>query len=186
MKRLVASAAFALGAARAMQLALAAIVLLCFGAVSVAQPQQTESDIIRIIPPGALPLPDFIVPEATPDEPFLAAFFGPLDLANQWILFVEPNGQQSDRLSVRNQFLYFESDPLGPLFPDLPAAPVAVLTEDGTFQRVEHLFDAPPTILLPQILVFSDLGADIPEPASLAIMLVGAIGSTLLVRRRRA
>jgi hypothetical protein len=146
-------------------------------------PAQITSDVVRVVDPITGQSHDTPVPEDGTAQ-FLGPpdFFVPINAPNQWILFKEPDGRDSDRLSIRGGLLYFESDPLGPLFGDLPPNPVATLVETGNFQLVSPYFQGG-SGLSPQVFVLSDL--NVPEPTSLALVMVGAIGGMLLVRRRR-
>src|SRR4029079_11705619 len=103
-------------------------------------PAQLASDVVRVVQNGQTR--DYPVDE-TGAEPVLGPpqMIEPFNAPNQWILFVEPDGvTHSDRLSIRAGFLYFESDPLGPLFGDLPPIPVATIVENGTFQLASQFF----------------------------------------------
>jgi hypothetical protein len=130
----------------------------------------------------------FAMPEPAKEgdpEPFLAAFYGPIAAPNQWILFTEPGtGIASDRLSIRNGFLYFESDPLGALFADLPVNPVATVVELGVLQPVGALFVPNPGAVIPPISVFSDV--EVPEPGVIGGALAWAAAVVCGRRRRRA
>jgi hypothetical protein len=164
------------------RLTISAIAVLCLGMAGTSLAQSTTlSDLVSVIDPATGQNLDFPLPENAA-EPFLAAFYGPINAPNQWILFNEPTttGENSDRLSIRAGFLYFESDPLGPLFTDLPANPNMVLIETGKPQPVSQYFTPFPGTVLPQIFVTSDL--NIPEPVSAALL---GVGGLLIMRRRR-
>jgi hypothetical protein len=177
--------------------------VMCVGLTKATFAQTASlSDIVRIYDPQLAPpapFKDFTVPEQVPDiEPFLASFYGPIPGDNQWILFVEPeipttipidqaylpqyNQYHSDRLSVRGGRLYFESDPLGQPFGDLPVVPIKTLVENGNFQQVDQYFQLFPGATIPRIDVLSDGNA--PEPGTFALMAIGIAGGAFFVRRR--
>lgn len=146
-----------------------------------------NSDIVRIFDPALdppNPSKDFVLPEPVEGapEPFLAAFYGPVLAPDQLILFVEPDGQESDRLWIQNGYLYFESDPLEPTS-TLPPT-VATITENGKFQRVDQYFEHDPLAFFPRIEVFSDV-EPVPEPGSVLLLLIGVVG-LVSVRRRQS
>jgi PEP-CTERM motif-containing protein len=183
MKSLVAYAASAVRAASFSCFTLVAVGVLCccIATTSFAQ-VGTESDHVTVIDPQRGPL-DFTVPENDPNNQFLPAFYGPINAPNQWIQFIEPVTRLvSDRLSVRQNFLYFESDPLGQLFPDLPPQPNIVIAEIGGPQRVDQFLGG---INIPPIFVTSDL--NVPEPSSFVLLGIGiaALCGRAVWRRRR-
>jgi hypothetical protein len=148
-------------------------------------PAQLASDVVRVV--DAQGTRDYPVDE-TANEPFLGPpqMIESFNAPNQWILFKEPpqfGGGDSDRLSIRGGHLYFESDPLGPLFGDLPPNPVAIITENGTFQRADQFFQGAigPN---PQIFVFSDL--NVPEPGSVLLLVISGVALAFAKRVRQA
>jgi PEP-CTERM motif-containing protein len=190
MKSIVAYAASAVHAASFSCFTLVAVGVLCCGIATTSFAQNgTQSDLVAVIDPGGVTF-FFPVPENDPNNQLLAAFYGPINAPNQWIQFNQEGPGPivvSDRLSVRNQHLYFESDPLGPLFPDLPPNPNAVLTETGGLQRVDQFLQPNAGFQIPPIFVQSDLNIPIPEPSSFVLLGIGvaALCGRAVWRRRR-